>query len=801
VAIAETGGTVLHNLPAESAGQVGHCRDRVGVLVFVVHACWMPQSASHPMGGMAVWGEDSSAPTMRSRRQGRPPRIQPHPYATSHADLLALLPPAASKAAMETATLTLPTRSGMPVASPELVRDEISEVNGDLRAGLWQVPTLELEPDLAFTLLRGLDGEAAAHGASVVHLTELARFAADIVARGRLLPTLLSDPARAVWRPVLTGPDAAWTRALASSMPQSLAAANPGDAFAVWSDALDGLVDAAVRAALDSTRLLIGRSGSREARAWLAALTGNERRFDADPQALATLAAAITAWQQDSVKGPVRACFRLVEPVDDNKDWQLRFGLQAAEEPSLFVDAEAVWGSRGKKLPALARYVAAPQETFLSELGKASRLYPELDGALRAPRPRDLRLDTPGAHRFLSSGAPALATAGFGVQLPGWWTKPSSRLGLKVTASTPPQPGQVAAGSAVVGLDAIAAFRYELAVGDEALTDEELAELAQLKAPMVRLRGQWIELDARRLAAGLKLAGRTGKARVSELLRLGLGFDATPDGLPVAAVEADGWLGELLSGRADQRITAVRTPESFQGQLRPYQTRGLAWLDFLARAGLGGVLADDMGLGKTVQLLALLANEQNDGASVLVCPMSLVGNWQREAARFTPELRVHVHHGAERARGSEFTEAISGCDLVITTYALAARDAADLRRTTWRRIVVDEAQAIKNAATKQATAIRSIPAGTRIAVTGTPVENRLADLWSILDFANPGLLGSAAEFRKRYAEPIERRGDDGAADRLRRFTGPFILRRVKTDSSIIADLPEKLEMDIVCNLT
>jgi non-specific serine/threonine protein kinase len=704
---------------------------------------------------------------------------------------------------METATLTLPTRGGGPVASPELVRDEIGAVSGDLRAGMWQVPTLRLEPDLALALLRSLDVEAAAYGASVVHLIGLAGFAADLVARGRLLPVVvLSDPPRAVWRPVITGPDAAWARVLASSMPPPVVAARPGDGFAIWADGLDALVDAAARAALDSTRLTIGRAGTPATRAWLAALTGSERRFTADPPALAALTAMVAAWQQDAVEGSVRACFRLKEPVDDGEEWQLRFGLQAADEPSLFVDADEVWRSRGKKMPALARHVHAPQETFLAELGKASRLYPEIDGALRTARPLGLSLDTEGAHRFLSGVAPALATAGFGIQLPGWWTKPSSRLGLKVSASTPSQPARVAADATVIGFDSIASFRYELAVGGEALTSEEVAQLAELKAPMVRLRGQWIELDPRRLAAGLKLAGQTGQARVGELIRLGLGVDAAPDGLPVAEVEADGWLGELLSGRVEYSVAAVDTPDSFHGQLRPYQARGLSWLDFLGRAGLGGVLADDMGLGKTVQLLALLAYEQNGGPpSLLVCPMSLVGNWQREAARFTPRLRVHVHHGAERARGSDFSKAIAGCDLVVTTYALAARDAADLRKITWRRVVVDEAQAIKNAATKQATAIRSIPAGTRIAVTGTPVENRLADLWSILEFANPGLLGSAAAFKKRYAEPIERRGDDDAADRLRRFTGPFILRRVKTDTSIIADLPEKLEMDLVCNLT
>jgi len=209
-----------------------------------------------------------------------------------------------------------------------------------------------------------------------------------------------------------------------------------------------------------------------------------------------------------------------------------------------------------------------------------------------------------------------------------------------------------------------------------------------------------------------------------------------------------------------------------------------------------------MGLGKTVQLLALLANDRAEGGpTLLICPMSLVGNWTREAAKFTPALRLHVHHGKERARGRHFTDAVSAADLVVTTYALAGRDAAALGKIDWHRIVVDEAQAIKNAATKQAIAIRSLPARSRVAVTGTPVENRLADLWSILEFANPGLLGSAATFKSRYGEPIERHADQAAAERLRRFTTPFILRRLKTDRSIITDLPEKLEMDVLCNLT
>jgi non-specific serine/threonine protein kinase len=751
-------------------------------------------------GRLGIWGEDSSAPAAPPRKPGRKPRVQAHPFAAAHEDLVAVLASADLKASASSVTLTLPTRGGGPIASPELVRDQLDAAAGAVSSGQWQVPVLEFDADLALALLGRPDTERAVRGASLTHLSELSCFATDLVARGRLLPGVIVDAPRAVWRPVLTAADAAWARTLAVSAPPPLFASCPDTSLDHWAEALDCLVDAAARATLGGSRLTLGRAADSVTRAWLNALTGTERAFAAGPAAVMVLSEALTQWQRDAVAGPVRACFRLAEPVDDDEEWEVRFGLQAADEPSLVVDAQAVWRSRGK-LPSLARHVDAPQETFLAELGKAARLYPELDRALRTARPSHLALNTEEAHRFLSTAAPALGTAGFGVQLPGWWTKASSRLGLRLTASTPVQPGRVDAGNAALGFDALAEFGYDMAVGGQALTAEELAELAETKAPMVRLRGQWVELDVRRLAAGLKLVGRREHATVGELLRLGLGIDTAPDGLPVEGVEADGWLGELLSGRAEQRLSAIQTPESFCGQLRPYQSRGLSWLDFLHRAGLGGVLADDMGLGKTVQLLALLAHDAGAGPSLLVCPMSLVGNWHREAARFTPHLRVHVHHGKERARGKRFTDAVAAADLVVTTYALAARDASDLRKISWRRVVVDEAQAIKNAATKQATAIRSLPAATRIAVTGTPVENRLADLWSILEFVNPGLLGPAATFKKQYAEPIERHGDDLAAERMRRFTGPFILRRVKTDKSIIADLPDKLEMDVVCNLT
>jgi SNF2 family DNA or RNA helicase len=366
------------------------------------------------------------------------------------------------------------------------------------------------------------------------------------------------------------------------------------------------------------------------------------------------------------------------------------------------------------------------------------------------------------------------------------------------------------------GLGDLVDFRYDVAVGDRALDPAELAELARLKVPLVRLRGQWVELDDAHLKAALKFLERNqaGTMTAADALTAGMGLGlegAGPGGpgeeIPLVGVDADGWLGDLLSGQADRRLEPMATPDGFSGELRPYQERGLSWLSFLGDLGLGGILADDMGLGKTIQLLSLVsARSVRDGAAgcgptLLVCPMSLVGNWQREAARFTPDLRVHVHHGADRLDGESLAGALSGADLVITTYGVATRDQAALGQVNWARVVCDEAQNIKNHATKQARAVRALPATARIALTGTPVENRLSELWSIMDFTNPGLLGPAERFRERFAVPIERHGSPEATQALKRLTQPFVLRRLKTDKTIISDLPDKQEMKVFCNLT
>ena len=675
----------------------------------------------------------------------------------------------------------------------------------------------------------------------MVYLAAAAALAADLASRGRVLPGLSQAGDRsylACWRPVLAGPDALRARELTTAMPPLCRATDEsGEASAiVFGDVLDALTDAAVRERLSGEpgfAILPGASGGRAeplVERWLAALTGENGLLTvskAEAVAAAQLVFALWTWQDAAQEppGPVRTCFRLIEPppeagpgrdeavldaavagearsdADAEPGWQVELALQSTDDPSLVLPAGDIWA--GETTDGWAAVgVPYPEDELLAGLGRASRMFPELDRELQGTAPESVPLDTGGALRFLKETGPLLAGAGFGVLLPDWVRK--SRLALKLTTRSRTAATASTATTPTFGLKDLVDFRYELAVGGQTLTPDELAELARLKIPLVRVRGQWVELDERHLQAALRFLerGARGTMTSGEAMLAGLGEDVD---LPITEVDADGWLADLLSGDAEHRLAPMGTPASFTGRLRPYQERGLSWLAFLGQAGLGSILADDMGLGKSAQTLALLAHEQDaslrTGPALLVCPMSLVGNWQREAAKFAPALALHVHHGSDRLTGADLTAALSAADLVITTYGVATRDREALSQVSWARVICDEAQNIKNSGTRQAQAVRAIPAGSRIALTGTPVENRLSDLWSLMDFTSPGLLGSAEKFRQRFAIPIERAGDEEAADRLRRITGPFILRRLKTDKSIIADLPEKLEMKVWCNLT
>ncbi|MEI6180239.1 MAG: DUF3458 domain-containing protein, partial [Chloroflexales bacterium] len=520
-----------------------------------------------------------------------------------------------------------------------------------------------------------------------------------------------------------------------------------------------------------------------------------------------------TAWQtwadQEHVAGDesFRITFRLDAPSDEQAAWALSYLLQATDDPSLLVPVAQIWRERGQLFHYLDRRFAHPQERMLRGLGFAARLCPPIERSLLAKAPDRAMLSTDEAFAFLKEAAPLLEQSGFGVLVPAWWGS-GGQLKARLRASPRKTKKKGSDSSGRLSFANMISFNWELSLGDQPIDGAEFERLVALKQPLVQVRGQWVALDPAQMQRALTLFQRGGELTMTEALRLGLGGapPPLPSGIAYAGMQAEGSLDELLRGLASsQQLEPLTQPASFVGQLRPYQERGLAWLAFMRRVGLGACLADDMGLGKSAETIALLLHEQaqapESGPTLLVCPTSVVGNWQRELARFAPSLRVHVHQGAERLRDTALTTAAAAHEVVITSYPLLARDSATLQPVAWRTVVLDEAQNIKNSETRQAQAARALQAQTRLALTGTPVENRLTELWSIMTFLNPGYLGGETEFRRSFARPIERAGDTEAAEHLRRLTAPFILRRLKTDRTIISDLPDKLEMKVFVPLT
>ncbi|MGY2031881.1 DEAD/DEAH box helicase [Nocardia gipuzkoensis] len=600
------------------------------------------------------------------------------------------------------------------------------------------------------------------------------------VRAGRVVPELRREDGQwwVRWRLVGGERQRAWLAELAVAMPQALRVA--GRPAALLDDMVTELTDPIARALADlpdSPHPLV------------AALAGDTPLDNGSYQ----VAEVLERWRASLTGDEPELVLRLLEPdgelglADESVAlWRLEVCLRVTGEAPRTVPLH--------EDPNLLRIA-------VDKLGAAQRAYPRLRDLPSDPHSMDLLLPTEVVLDLVAHGAHALHAAGVHLLLPRAWNVAEPSMRLRVDSAVP-------AAESTVGLPGLVSYRWELALGDMVLTAAEMQRLVRGKSDLVQLRGQWVQADHRALAAAARyVAAHTDDSPVTFADMLGEIAVSRVPRVPITEVTASGWAADLLD-RAREPV-AVAAPVGLKTQLRPYQERGLAWLAAMSRMGCGAILADDMGLGKTVQVLALLVHERETaeataeppGPTLLVCPMSVVGNWQREAERFAPDLRVWVHHGAGRRAGAELDETVAAADLVVTTYALLARDAEELGRQHWARVVLDEAQHIKNAGTRQARAARSLRARHRLALTGTPVENRLEELRSIMDFAMPKVLGSPQSFRARFAVPIERERDQNAISRLRWLTQPFVLRRVKTDPTVISDLPEKFEMTVRSNLT
>ncbi len=763
-------------------------------------------------GRFLAWGE-AERPEPSASAKSRP-RSARHPFAASMAELTEALAVAKSTAnGPATMAIWLPTSQGRPVASHPLIGAVPDDGEAVQIAG-WKVPVLPLAPAKAVELLltavdQPLLAPGVLVGPALRYWAVALRFAAGLVAREQFLPGVArsGDGLRAAWSPHLGGPDRARFRELAAAMPAVCRAATvTPDAepvtpaadvlFEFLTFAVDHLVRAGQPPEVASTRF-----DSIHDR-WLHALRAADGLLVFTAAETEDLTRSLHDWRRPltvTTGAGFRLCFRLEEPAEPTARWTVRYLLQAEHDPSLLIPVADAWKPKpggAVKLPS--------REFLLTTLGQAAKLSPDVDASLATAAPGDFTGDAGAANRFLTESAPLLEQAGFGVLLPAWWTRTGGKQ-LHLTATA--KGGKKFSAGGGMSLDELVMFDWKVAIGDAELTLAELEALAALKSPLVNVRGRWVQVNAEDIKNALDFWKKNAKAAVTvrDALKMSLGAADGPNGLPVKSVKAGGKLGEFLKQlRGDGTLTELPAPATFAGTLRPYQLRGHSWLTFLRRCGLGACLADDMGLGKSAQMLAAIQTARDDGETrpvLLVCPTSVVGHWRKEAARFTPGLSVMVHHGLKRTKGEAFAERVNDFAVVVTSYQLLLRDATAFQAVQWAGAVLDEAQNIKNPDAKTAHAARGLTAGFRVALTGTPVENHVGDLWSVSQFLNPGFLGGREAFRREFLLPIQMRNDEAAAERLKRLTGPFLLRRLKTDKTIIADLPEKLEANVYCTLT
>jgi hypothetical protein len=754
----------------------------------------------------------------------------------------------------------------------------------------WWVPAAQV-PEL----LQGipLATESPAIAGDLKFWSHVARWGLDLVARAKAVPTLIpaaDGSARSTWQLLLEGAvDRSRLETFGRQMPSSCrlyqTLVRPAEQRAVagnarslrgssgpvrvtayqpisiglpvppatlLTDCLGALVDARLRSTaaglpLPGERRVGGRGAARGGlttaialpsvvRDWLSALGQPSATCQSSWADLAPLARSLQTWAgkfatDAATDAAFCAAFWLQPPSAPGADapWHLAYGLQAIGADPVWVGAEQVWRFPVERLRVGDRLVIRPQELLLRGLGLAVRLFPELEPTLDRPMPTGCDLSPAQAYQFVRRYAAQFQDNGLGVVLPeSLRDRPQNRLGVRLLAgqgATSERPN--------LGLRSLLDFRWELTLGDRALSPKDfealLAKTDLDTMPLVEIAGEWVELRPNDVRAARDfLAKRQGNLRLTlgEVLRVTTGENAMIDKLPVVAFESSGAVSELMNTFENcAAIAPTPTPPGFQGQLRPYQERGVAWLSFLEQWGLGACLADDMGLGKTPSTIAFLLHLRDrgklTGPVLLVCPTSVLGNWQREFERFAPQLRVLLHHGDRRLKGKALARAAESLDVVLVSYSLVFRDEMTLQSVPWRGLVLDEAQNIKNAEAKQSQAVKRLAAGQddavdaesdtdteparsapfRIALTGTPVENRLAELWSIMDFLNPGYLGTQTFFQRRFATPIERFSDGASLQTLRSLVQPFLLRRLKTDKTIIQDLPDKQEIHQFCGLS
>ena len=629
-------------------------------------------------------------------------------------------------------------------------------------------------------------------GASARWLSLVAATAVGLVAQGRTVPKLQRIRKRrnkrnrnnkgefiVQWMPGIINKDR--LEAFATSLPGAVTAADPGpDARAVVQSALTGMINAIVTSA--ASRLDVPapppdpKTKTEIAETFLANLGG--KPFSAAADHGSDLARKLEQWARPVTAVAKYALIVQLDEPDESGAWQLKV-LSPGPENSLDpVEVAMVSGSNTRRTEVKGQYT------------RLERMVP----ALLRPGGRrrgEVLLDQDEAWDLMSNTGPALESAGFDVRVPAL-SRRRQVAQLRLTAED---------ADSIVGAQQLTAVSWSAVFGEVELSASEIQRLAMQAKPLVQSRGRWVALDHADLAeaaAALAERAETTELTGAEMLRHALGLEGggVTGGVSLAG---SSWASDLLRAANSIDSDLDLQPDGFTGELRSYQGEALGWLTFLDEAGLGGCLALDMGLGKTPTILARIGAQPGDAPALVVAPPAVVGNWAAEARRFTPDLNVLVHHGPTRASGAALKAKIRAADLVITTYGTSVRDIDDLADIAWDRVVLDEAQVIKNHRSATAKELRKLNARVRLALTGTPIENGLGDLWAIMDFCNPGLVGG----RTGFIDQLSQVGDAvGAAESaLHALNGVLVFRRTKAEPAIAAELPDRIDELAHCTMT
>lgn len=805
-----------------------------------LHGSWILHSAKCYL---FIWGE-----TWRPVEEVSSSSISPHPFNLSQTELLDFLETyqlgfnTDLSQKWTTEVLALPSQAKgksqkfLPLLSEEKVVKNSQKNSPVLQR--WQVEGIGLFPEETINLFKNLplsvlDFEDHYLGEDIRFWLHIYRWSLDLLVRGKFLPGIFGEYetlTRGCWYPLL---DSAIDQARFAKFTQMMPAVCRAylnletlreetllfsDAQKLLLEVLRILVDIQLRSWIDN---IYNLSKSLMVQPWLQSLSESSPTFDFDPKNVTRLQTALYNWTlpiQEYLVTPTnnqlgqnqfRVCFVLQPPTSEQLqsgegDWKLTYHLQGLDDEEFLVNAQRIWQHPIETLIVQKREIEKPQETLLKGLGLASRIYAPISNSLQESQPINCQLNPIEVYQFIKTTVGELQDSGLGIILPpGLVSGDEKRLGIKVEAEVNHKKGER------LNLKTLLNYNFKIAIGSQTISKQELDQILAQKSPLVEINGEWIALqpaDVRAAQSVLNKSNEQINLTVEDALRLSTGETKTLAKLPVVDFEASGILEEFINNLTNnQSIKPIENLKGFKGELRPYQARGAGWLAFLEQWGLGACLADDMGLGKTPQFLAFILNFKEKyglaNPTLIVCPTSVLNNWEREVQKFAPTLSTLVHHGDNRKKGKAFKRQVENKNLVITSYSLVYRDAATLEEVEWQGVVLDEAQNIKNSQAKQSQFVRKLKSGFRIALTGTPVENRLSELWSILDFLNPGFLGNQQFFQKRFAIPIEKYGDRESLNTLRSLVRPFILRRLKTDKDIIQDLPEKQEMNVYCGLS